>query len=526
VGPERNTSSRRRRVPELEIERDRRRPPQRRRNGRHPGLDLLAGLITLAVLFIFGAIAYAALRPHHKTVGVTQTDGRLGQELKQLKPIILTRGTAGLGAVPTIRVEPAKTGQTYWGVGGAVTDSSAYLIHSLGAKQQTKLLTKLFSLSGLGLSFASIPIGASDYTAGGVPYTYDDQSPGQTDPDLKDFSIAHDKQWSLPVDRQIETIRPQTRFFAVTWTAPPWMKANDQYDNLNDSGSLLPQYYASFADYLVDFLRAYTARGIDVAAIAPENEPNSPSSIPSMFLPINDQETFIADDLAPALKASGLSTRIFGGDVGMPRLDTQEELAESAAGADLGGLAWHCYSDPPTQMTMADQAHAGLTELVTECAEKISRAPMQEDVLGSLLNDASGFLAWNLALTSTGGPVQEPNHGCPGCRGLVQINPKTGAYELSQQAYILGQVGHSVIPGAKRVQSSDEPTWVTAKNGRFSLKRNSGLLNVAFRNPDGKLVLIVYNSGSRATTFNVSDGTDHFTATLPAGAMTTFGWRD
>ncbi len=480
-------------------------------------------------------VTVSSARSAAPTVDVSQTDVALGESLTNLPAILMgSRGSdanAGAPASPdlatqppsqTIRVESQQTGQTFWGVGAAVTDSSAYLIEALPAAVRSRLLHQVYGRSGLGLSFGVVPIGASDFTAFGKPYSYDDLPRGHADPSLTQFSISHDDGWDLPVLEAIAKVAPKLKLFATTWTAPAWMKANDALDDLGFKGSLLPRYYASFAQYIVDFLKAYRARGVNIAAIAPENEPNSPSSFPSMDLRESDEVTLITHDLAPALAAAKLRVQILGGDVGMPRLEEQEEIAASAAGKDLVGLAWHCYSDPPTQMAKAAAAYPRLSQIVTECAPNLSKVPTAEDVLGALANGASAFSAWNLALTAKGGPVEPPDSGCGGCTGLLTVNAASGQYALSPDAYVLGQVGRYVVPGAVRLNTTDEPSYYQ-HGSRFGLN-SDGILNVAFANPRGRQVLITFNQTSEAKTVRVVDGRQNFTVRLPAGAMTTFTW--
>ncbi len=496
--------------------------PRPRPRPRWPVLLILAIVAALVVALADVVFASGNGGPG-PTVSVTQTDGRRGQLMASLAPVRWRAGPGTGSGAEAIRVDTTRGRGSFWGVGAAVTDSSAYLIHGLTGAAQTRLLKRLYGRAGLGLAFGAIPIGASDYTASGTPYTYDDLAAGQVDPQLAHFSIRHDERWDLPVLEQIERIQPAIRFFATTWTAPPWMKANDRFDDIGFSGSLLPAYEGTFANYLVAWLKAYAARGIPIAALAPENEPNSPSRVPAMYLPMATETEFIARYLAPALSASGLSTQIFGGDVGLRRTSEQASLVTGAGGRDLGGLAWHCYSAPPTQLTVLARLAPALTQIITECAEKLSRLPLAVDVLGALSNGASAFSAWNLALTPAGGPVQAPNHGCPGCRGLVAIDPRTGKYSLSREAYVLGQVGHFVAPGAVRLSTSDQASWF--RHGDvIGLNPDSGILSVAYRNPDGQLVLITENPSARTKTVVVSDGRRHFVARLPSGAMTTFAW--
>ena len=42
-----------------------------------------------------------------------------------------------------------------------------------------------------------LPGSASDFTAAGKPYSYDDIPPGKSDPKLAHFSVAHDLPWRL-----------------------------------------------------------------------------------------------------------------------------------------------------------------------------------------------------------------------------------------------------------------------------------------------------------------------------------------
>jgi glucosylceramidase len=513
-----------------------RRARQRRQRRRRLALFSLLPIIVAGTVILL-VVTVSSARPASQTVTVSQTDPMLGERLAPLPSVVLgNRGAdapdssahpdpdaATSAATETIEIDSRQTKQTFWGVGAAVTDSSAYLIEKLPAKVRSRLLNRVYGRSGLGLSFGVVPIGASDFTAFGTPYSYDDVPAGSTDPELMHFSINHDDAWDLPVIEAITKIAPKIKLFATTWTAPAWMKANDALNDLGFKGSLLPQYYGTFADYITDWLKAYEARGVKIAAIAPENEPNSPSAFPSMDLNEPAEISLITNDLEPALKSAKLSTEILGGDVGMPRLDEQQQLAASPAGADLAGMAWHCYSAPPSQMAKAAAEYPKLSQVVTECAPNLSRVPTAEDVLGALANQGNAFSAWNLALDATGGPVETPNSGCGGCTGLVTVNARTGQYALSEDAYVLGQVGHYIVPGAVRLNSTDEPTYFQ-HGGGFGLNPN-GILNVAFRNPSGKLVLVTFNQTPEPKTVRVVDGSQRFTVRLPAGAMTTFSWE-
>lgn len=110
-----------------------------------------------------------------------------------------------------IKVNDGIRYQQVTGVGAAVTDSSAWLIQDeLNPTARTVLMQDLFSAIGIHLSFILVPMGASDFTQQGRPYTYDDVPAGQTDPQLEHFSIAHDQAYVIPVLRQMLAINPHT----------------------------------------------------------------------------------------------------------------------------------------------------------------------------------------------------------------------------------------------------------------------------------------------------------------------------
>jgi glucosylceramidase len=73
---------------------------------------------------------------------------------------------------------------------------------------------------------------------------------------------------------------------------------------------------------------------------------------------------------------------------------------------------------------------------------------------------------------------------------------------------MIGHFSKFVVPGAYRI-------------GSDSL---GSVSDVAFKNPDGSKVVVVYNDGFSRTFAVRWNGSQSFTYTLPAGAMVTFKW--
>src|ERR1035438_9829754 len=115
---------------------------------------------------------------------------------------------AGTGRHTQIRLDPGKKFQNILGFGGAFTDATCYTFNRLEPAEREKLFHELFHPSEMGLSTGRVCVGASDYST--KAYSYDD---GEADPDLKRFSIEHDREYILPVLRQARQENPDLFLF-------------------------------------------------------------------------------------------------------------------------------------------------------------------------------------------------------------------------------------------------------------------------------------------------------------------------
>ncbi len=478
------------------------------------------GVVALALIVWAGPTGRGpaqAVDPYR--VDVVQTSADLSQRLTPLASFDFGRGTGA--PAPVIRVDAAVRGRRVQGFGAAMTDSSAWLIeHDLAPAARQTLMSGFFGPSGLRLNFLRVPIGASDFTHTGRPYSYDDVPPGQADPGLRRFSIAHDQAYILPALRQARALNPAIDFLATPWSPPAWMKANRSLGNAGNHGTLLPGAYGPWARYIVKFIQAYRRAEIPVDALTPQNEPAVATLYPGLNFSAGSETDWVVRDLRPALEQARLGPRIYGGDLGWgPTTTYAAATARGRAARVLAGLAWHCYFGAPTAMG-ADRARAAI---VDECSPGLTPTPISEVVISSLRNRASTVALWNLALDPTGGPAQLPNHGCKGCSGLVTIDPHTGRVTPRLAYYQLGQASAFVAPGARRVAS---PTFVRYRYpGPGADVATPGLDDVALRNPDGSLILIAYNNGARPIQFSVAWKGRAFRYRLPARATATFAWN-
>jgi glucosylceramidase len=432
--------------------------------------------------------------------------------------------TAAARVRRTLHVDTTVTYQHMLGFGGAMTDSSAWLLYDeLSRETRDTVMQSLFSTTrGIGLNFIRVPMGASDFSATGVPYSYDDLPASQTDPGLADFSIAHDEAYIIPTLQQMRSIDPRISLLATEWTPPSWMKANDAPDNKDYQGTLLPNDYAPLAHYFARFIAAYQAQGIPVWGVTPQNEPLSPAPFPGLNLPVMDEAQFITQDLAATLTADGLHTRIFGMDDSSDAY--AESLMQTPAAQELAGMAWHCYNGQQI-IGVFHAAYPAVVNLMSECSPGIIPYDAAEVAISGARNWASSIDLWNLLLDPSGGPVEPPNYGCPHCSGLVTVSETTHTAACTLNYYELGQFSKFIRRGAVRVATE---RWVRDfGKGIFGTPYGvtPGLDNVAFLNPSGTHVLVAYNNSAAPITFGVSWQDKRFDYKLASRATVTFTWN-
>ena len=145
----------------------------------------------------------------------------------------------------SVHIDPTTWYQEILGFGGAFTDASCYLFYQLSPEDRKSLFGELFGPEGLRFSMGRTCIGSSDYTTS--IYSFDD-SP-EPDPDLKRFSIEHDRAYILPSLRMAGELNPDIFLFSAPWSPPAWMKPNRSMLG----GSMERKYFDSYAKYLRPF---------------------------------------------------------------------------------------------------------------------------------------------------------------------------------------------------------------------------------------------------------------------------------
>lgn len=408
--------------------------------------------------------------------------------------------------IPLIQINEDSVYQEIDGFGFTLTGGSAMHLALMDSVARHKVLTELFSVEGkgIGVSYLRLSIGASDLDES--PFSYHDIAQGADDLKLKQFDLGYDKKYLIPVLQEIIAIYPAIKILGSPWSPPTWMK--DNHDT--KGGSLLPQYYEAYANYLVKYVEAMDGHGITIDAITVQNEPLHPGNNPSLFMPAQAQAEFIKGYLGPAFKNAALQTKIIIYDHNADRPDYPISiLDDSVANQYIDGSAFHLYGGEIEALSEVHKAHPDKNLYFTE---QWIGAPgdfptnlswhTRELIIGATRNWSRTVLEWNLAADENQDPHTDRG-GCDRCLGAITI--KGNELERNPAYYIIGHASKYVRPGSKRIKSN----------------MVEGVPNVAFKTPNKQTVVILLNDQEKAQKVAIKQNEKYVSVELSAGEVMT-----
>ena len=411
-----------------------------------------------------------------------------------------------MDAEHSIVVDPNQKFQQILGFGSALTDAACYLISELPRAARRQFLQEVFDPSKMGLTACRICIGSSDYARS--EYSYDD---GAEDPEMRRFSIDHDRAYILSVVVEALKICPSLFVVASPWSPPGWMKVGGSMLG----GSIRRKHFSAYAKYFVKFIESYAEAGVPVHAVTVQNEVDTDQEglMPACLWGQSSEMRFVAEHLGPYFADNNISTRIWILDHNYDLWGRALcELADPAVSKFVDGVAWHGYAGEPNKMTLVQEMYAGKHMYWTEGGPEDLHDPQLETnwahwgtkFAGILNNWARCIITWNLALDENG----KPNIGPFACAGLVTIDSQTKQITPSGQYWALAHYSRSIQRRSWRIHSQG-----TADN----------VSHVAVLNPDGSYAMILINPGeSKRVSVTVSHR--EVQLDLPADSLLTLAW--
>jgi len=412
-------------------------------------------------------------------VQVTQT-ARDTQERWKAKPSVFF-GSQVPNSNVKISIDPSVLYQEILGFGAAFTESSGFLFSTLSPTQQQQLLELYWGNEGINLTLGRIPIGSCDFSLS--TYSYDDVD---GDFGLSHFSIARDKQYTIPFIKAAIAKRGNIKFIGTPWSPPAWMKRNN-----NMLGSSVPclkqdsRYHQAWANYLLKFVASYEEEEIPIWAITPQNEPEYNALWEACVYTPQEQQSFLKNYLIPTLRNSNYShTNILIYDHNRDHLVdwANQILGDRDISPFLLGTAFHAYNGflfdnvqaahnlfPDKMLLATESARCKMFDDPWHWAERSA-----SDIFGDLNAWAVGWMDWGLFVDTTGGP-SHGNH----CHSLVMLDRTNQKLEISDAYYLVGQIYRSIVPGSKRIGHT---------------VNNADLQILTVLNPKNEVVVVVFNS--------------------------------
>lgn len=428
---------------------------------------------------------------------------------------MLTEATSGTADVT---VNDTATAQTWEGSGAAFNEKGWDFLSQLSEADRNTALGLLFGRDGLNLTWGRIPIGSTDYSTD--RYSLDEVPAGQTDPTMASFSIARDEQKLIPFVKAAQAVKPDLRFWASPWSPPTWMKDGPFNDDSSfDGGSMKKDdaTLSALALYLVKFMQAYEQKGFKIEVISPQNEPGYSGTYPTCAWAPATYATFVGKHLAPALSQANLTPKIMLGTFNAGTGDdmiVSTVMGDATASAKIGVLGY--------QWGMLGNVKADLkyTRPIWQTEHKCGNYPWGE---GAPFNDkiapndlayaveswglfrdwikagVSAYSVWNTVLDTAGIGIDSKRVWPQ--NSLLTVDTSTKKLNVTPYYYVYRHITQFVAPGAV----------VLGTTGGDAL---------AFKNPDGKIVTVMYNSGA-AKSYVVAVGGKKLQFQMPSAGWAT-----
>jgi len=468
------------------------------------------------------------------TAAVIQTS-RGGDKLAEIATLEFVQATST--DRPVIALDPTIEYQTILGFGGSFTESTAYVLGQLSDEKRQEVIHAYFGPDGANYTMTRTHINSSDFSLGNYAYA---EVPD--DIQLEYFSIEEDLDDIVPLIQDAMAVSESGfRIIASPWTAPPWMKDNNAWND----GSLKPELYPTWALYFSKYIRAYEEQGIDIWGVTIENEPlgNGGQWESMIFTPASMAE-FLKDHLGPHFERDGIDAKILIYDQNRDHLEEWADviLGDPEAARYAWGTAVHWYSSTvdwyPEALNAVHERYPDKAILHTEGTIDAEVpvwhdddwywrpeatdwgydwAPEEDkplhpkyvpafryarDIIGGLTSWLVGWIDWNMVLDTEGGP----NHAENWCIAPVIASPETDEVYYTPLYYVLAHFSRYIRPDAVRIGITESP---------------ESLMVTAFRNVDSSIVVAILNQSDSAIEYAVTLDGRQIETSIAASAVQT-----
>ncbi|MEL1256185.1 glycoside hydrolase family 30 protein [Flavobacterium sp. DGU38] len=450
----------------------------------------------------------------NKKITVYTTAEKTNLKLTPTDNLVFSASKQPLEIETSIFVEPAKKFQNFIGIGGAITDASAEIFAKLSREKQTEFLNAYYDKQkGIGYSLLRTTIQSSDFSSESYSYIK------EGDKELKTFSIDHDRQFRIPlIKKAIQTAGGKLTTYVAPWSPNAFMKSNN---NVLQGGTLLPEYYQTWANFYAKFIKEYEKEGIPIWGTSTQNEPMAVQTWESCIYTAEAERDFIKNYLGPTLKKENLGNKkIIIWDHNRDLMNQRANViySDPEAAKYIWGMGFHWYETWSGGLPMfhnvrkVHEAYPDKGLLFTEgCVERFDASkyqfwPNAERYGTAMINDfnngTNGWTDWNILLDQNGGP----NHVGNFCFAPIHADTTNGELIYTPSYYYIGHFSKFIRLNAVRISSAVS---------------RSSLLSTSFLNADGTIATIVMNQTDKEINYNLIIASQKTQVKIPAHAIQT-----
>lgn len=370
------------------------------------------------------------------------------------------------------------------GFGGCFNELGWDALSLLSEEQRDAVLNELFGPEGARFTFCRLPVAANDYARDWYSYN---ETPG--DFAMENFSIERDKSGLIPYIKAALAINPDLKLWASPWSPPVWMKKTRHYatapgdhndftkENEVEGDHFIqkPEYLSAYALYLSKFIDAYRQNGIDISLLYFQNEPYTKHQWPNCSWVPASMANFIGKYLGPVFSEKHPEVDLWFGTFNCNKMEDLDRVMQDADASKYIrgiGLQWEgkdivgdIHRKYPAMKLMQTENECGGGTFDWAAAEHTY------DLLNTYLNGGvNSYMYWNMVLQDDGASSWGWKQNT-----MIRIDSQTKEVIYTPEFYVMKHLSHFV------------------KKGAHKLNVSKGDNVLAFKNPDGQIVILCAN---------------------------------
>ncbi len=401
-------------------------------------------------------------------------------------------------------IDPEITFQSIDGFGGCFNERGWDALSYLSEDERGRVLQNLFGRDGCRFTLCRMPVGANDYS-----FDYYSLAEIPEDYQMEHFSMERERRYLIPYIKAALQIQPNLKLFASPWSPPQWMKINGFYacQGEKETSQLRwePKVLQAYALYFSKFIQAYRAEGIPLTQLHVQNEVDACQIFPSCLWSGEELTEFYRDYLIPRLDADGVEVELWLGTInhGDIRKYADVMFADPICRERVVGVSYQWDGKHAVAETRRKYPEKKIMQSENECGDGAN------DVNAGLYTfrlmkkyfegGTNSYIYWNMVLDESGMSTWGWKQNA-----MITVNRYCREPVYNFEFYVMKHLSCFIDCGARRIKTA-------------GFDENA----LAFRNPDGSIVVVIANDSFNPQTVTVRLGKRAARVDVPNGSVNT-----